>query len=92
MGRPPRITEPGVAYHLLNRRVMRPVVFEKWVSDVNRPMDDEAWELVRQSATRGMPLETDGWKTRIAARLGLDITLRPRGRRRKQHEETEKPS
>ena len=23
MGRPPRITQPGLAYHLLNRRVMR---------------------------------------------------------------------
>lgn len=29
MGRPPRITEPGVAYHLLNRRVMRLTIFEK---------------------------------------------------------------
>jgi hypothetical protein len=29
MGRPPRITEPGVAYHLLNRRVMRLTKSEK---------------------------------------------------------------
>jgi len=29
MGRPPRITEPQVAYHLLNRRVMRLTIFEK---------------------------------------------------------------
>ena len=29
MGRPQRITEPGVAYHLLNRRVMRLPMFEK---------------------------------------------------------------
>lgn len=29
MGRPPRIAEPGVAYHLLNRRVMRLTIFEE---------------------------------------------------------------
>src|SRR3989304_1014987 len=29
MGRALRITEPGVAYHLLNRRVMRLAMFEK---------------------------------------------------------------
>ncbi|HOW72629.1 MAG TPA: transposase, partial [Phycisphaerae bacterium] len=29
MGRSPRITEPGVVYHLLNRRVMRLPIFER---------------------------------------------------------------
>ena len=29
MGRPPRLTVPGVAYHLLNRRVLRLTIFEK---------------------------------------------------------------
>jgi putative transposase len=29
MGRAPRITEPGIAYHLLNRRVMRLAIFEQ---------------------------------------------------------------
>ena len=29
MGRPPRITEPGIVYHVLNRRVMRLTLFEK---------------------------------------------------------------
>ncbi len=29
MGRPPRITEPGLVYHVLNRRVMRLPLFEK---------------------------------------------------------------
>jgi hypothetical protein len=29
MGRPPRITEPGLAYHVLNRRVMRLPLFLK---------------------------------------------------------------
>jgi hypothetical protein len=29
MGRSPRITEPGLAYHVLNRRVMRLPLFLK---------------------------------------------------------------
>ena len=29
MGRPPRITQPGLAYHVLNRRVMRLPLFLK---------------------------------------------------------------
>jgi hypothetical protein len=49
-------------------------------------MDEGATKTVRQSAGHGMPLGTDGWKARIAVRLGLEITLRPRGRPRKQRE------
>ena len=29
MGRPPRVTQPGLAYHVLNRRVMRLSLFPK---------------------------------------------------------------
>ncbi len=29
MGRPPRVTEPGLAYHVLNRRVTRLPLFQK---------------------------------------------------------------
>ena len=29
MPRPPRITEPGLVYHILNRRVMRLAIFRK---------------------------------------------------------------
>ncbi len=55
-----------------------------WLADVNRVMDEEAQERVRQSIIRGIPLGNDRWKARVATRLGLDITLRPRGRPRKE--------
>ena len=29
MGRPQRVTEPGLVYHVLNRRVMRLALFQK---------------------------------------------------------------
>ncbi len=51
-----------------------------WLAQVNRLMDDETLEPVRLSVTRGVPLGDERWKQRIAGRLGLQITLRPRGR------------
>ncbi len=54
-----------------------------WLAVVNRLMDDEALRPVRQSVSRGVPLGDEPWKARVANRLGLDITLRPRGRPRK---------
>ena len=59
-----------------------------WLAAVNRAMAGDRLKAVRQSALRGTPLGTDTFKTRMAARLGLDLTLRPRGRPRK----TEKSS
>jgi putative transposase len=60
-----------------------------WLAQVNRSMDEESLAAVRRSVTRGVPLGAESWRARIAHRLGLDITLRPRGRPRK---ETEKSS
>ncbi len=54
-----------------------------WLAEVNRPMDNEAIQPVRQSVARGVPLGDKRWQARIASRLGLDLTLRPRGRPRK---------
>ncbi len=54
-----------------------------WLSEVNRPLDDEGLQPIRQSLTRGMPLGDERWTARIASHLGLNITLRPRGRPRK---------
>lgn len=51
-----------------------------WVACVNRPIGAEQTKAVRQSVVRSTPLGSDRWKTRIATRLGLDLTLRPRGR------------
>ena len=59
-----------------------------WVAEVNRPLDDEATQSVRQSLERGVPLGDERWTARIASRLGLDITLRPRGRPRKESQKS----
>ena len=57
-----------------------------WLADVNRPFEEEALQGVRQSLTRGVPMGDTPWYTRIVRRLGLDITLRARGRPRKDRQ------
>ena len=68
------------------RRWLRPWPVDRprnWLAEVNRLMDEEALQCVRLSVTRGLPLGDETWKARVASRLGLAITLRPRGRPRK---------
>ena len=51
-----------------------------WSVHVNRRMNDPELQAVRHSVVRGTPLGADRWKRRIALDLGLNTTLRPRGR------------
>ena len=51
-----------------------------WLAGVNQPMEEETLRRVRCSVVRGMPLGTARWQARIAGRLGLGATMRPRGR------------
>jgi putative transposase len=75
--------------HLWNRLAPWPVDRPRdWKRQIDRPLADEALTTVRQSAIRGVPLGTDRWKARIAQRLGLAMTLRPRGRPRKAPEKS----
>jgi putative transposase len=58
----------------------------RWAVDVNRPMSPAEEEAIRRSVNRGTPWGTESWQKRTAARLGLESTLRPRGRPRKAAE------
>jgi putative transposase len=51
-----------------------------WTARVNRPFGPKEEEAVRRSIRRGQPFGSDSWQTEVAAQLGLDSTLRPRGR------------
>lgn len=57
-----------------------------WVRRVNRPETEAELEAVRRSITRGTPLGAKAWQTRSANRHGLQASLRPRGRPRKNVE------
>ncbi len=45
-------------------------------------MDDAAIKQIETSIQLGSPLGNDNWVTKIAGELGLESTLRPRGRPR----------
>lgn len=50
---------------------------------VNAPQPKEDVEAIRYAIQRGRPYGSDIWTQRTAERLGLQVTLRPRGRPRK---------
>lgn len=57
-----------------------------WVERVNRAETDAELEAVRISLERGRPFGAAAWQQRISARLGLEASLRPRGRPSKTSE------
>ena len=55
-----------------------------WLRRVNRPQREAELKAVRQAVRRGAPFGSSQWQARTAKRLGLEWTLRPRGRPRKR--------
>jgi putative transposase len=51
-----------------------------WVKRINQPQTEAELETLRRSVARGCPFGTPAWQQRTARRLGLEYTLRPRGR------------
>lgn len=51
-----------------------------WTERVNEPLSDKELEAIRRCTQRGSPLGNEAWVEAIARRLGLESTLRPRGR------------
>jgi len=56
----------------------------QWRRLVNEPLTEAEEEAVRRSIRRGAPFGSERWVARTARRLGLESSLRPRGRPRKQ--------
>src|SRR5437588_5755655 len=56
----------------------------EWRAHVNEPQTEGELESIRRSVQRGQPLGAPIWTKRVAARLGLQSTLRPIGRPKKQ--------
>ena len=58
-----------------------------WLALVNQAQTEAELEAVRRAVARSSPLGTPAWQTKISRQLGLESTLRPRGRPRKKAEE-----
>jgi putative transposase len=54
-----------------------------WVQRVNRPENQAELEALRRCVVRGSPFGSPRWMERTVKRLGLESTLRPRGRPRR---------
>lgn len=63
---------------------------DDWVEHVNEPQTEAEVEEIRASLTRGRPLGTPAWQQQVAKRLGLESTLRSRGRPPKDNEPEKK--
>src|SRR5713226_687587 len=55
-----------------------------WLQLVNESQTEAELEAMRRSVARGRPYGSDGWVQAVVQRLGLQSTVRPRGRPRKQ--------
>jgi putative transposase len=51
-----------------------------WVTLVNTPQTEAELDAMRTAIRRGSPFGGDAWQRRMAKRLNLESTLRPRGR------------
>ena len=55
----------------------------QWLAAVNRPQAEADLDALKLCVARGRPCGGDLWVKRTATRLGIESTLRPRGRPRK---------
>ncbi len=61
---------------------------EGWLEYVNTPQTESELAVLRRSVVRGAPYGDELWLQRTAQTLGLESSLRPRGRPKKARKET----
>jgi putative transposase len=62
----------------------------RWSAYVHQTPDEGELAAIRRSNETGLPLGDQGWVDRLCKRLRLDLTIRPRGRPRKDGQVTGK--
>jgi len=62
-----------------------------WVEHVKEPQTEAGLARLRAAVRRGCPFGADGWVREAAGRLGLESTLRPRGRPRRARQTAAPP-
>ena len=56
---------------------------QKWSVKVHRPIDEQTLSAIRRASATGLPYGSEARVKRLAKKLDLDLTIRPRGRPRK---------
>ena len=54
-----------------------------WLAHVNQPLTDREQEALQRSIQRGSPFGNTEWTAKVIKKLGLESTIKPRGRPRK---------
>lgn len=54
-----------------------------WIGHVNEPITESEYSAIQRSIERGCPFGDQPWTEKIVKQLGLESTLRPRGRPKK---------
>jgi len=54
----------------------------RWVEHVNEPQHEAEAQAIAASIRRGRPYGGEAWQSKVARQLGLEHTLRERGRPR----------
>ncbi|HEU5116037.1 MAG TPA: hypothetical protein VFT74_05105, partial [Isosphaeraceae bacterium] len=54
-----------------------------WINRVNKPLSDAELDALRHCVARGTPFGAENWVSKTATSLGLESSVRPRGRPRK---------
>jgi putative transposase len=56
---------------------------EGWIDYVHQPLAEEELRVMRESISRGKPFGSERWAKMTAKKLGLESSMRPRGRPKK---------
>ncbi len=81
-GQPDELLSPLPEYEAL--AAYPAVRCRRWSALVHEVAPDSELSAIRRSTETGLPLGERAWVTRLAKKLDLDLTIRPRGRPKKQ--------
>ncbi len=80
-GKLDELLDPTTPYEAL---AVRPAVRNRrWSAYVHQEPEEAELAAIRRSNERGLPFGEPSWVKRLANRLNLDLTIRPRGRPKK---------
>jgi putative transposase len=81
LGEADELVDPLITYEELSP--LAKVRQRKWAEKVHQPMEEAIVDAIRRASATGLPYGDEAWVKRLAKRLKLDLTIRPRGRPRK---------
>ena len=82
LGEPSALVDRLITYEELSPYAR--VRLRRWDAKVHQPIEREMLRSIRRSATSGLPYGSRAWVKRLAKKLDLDLSIRPRGRPKKQ--------